>query len=118
MASTDSTTSGAKRTAVKTQRISPGVYGTLDGSYRTSRNEQGRWVLHNRDGSQVGEADGYRTSDEALTALVDVLEADLTTLNTAPPKPQRNAAKGDAQGRNEPAQAERKPRGRKQPATT
>jgi hypothetical protein len=115
MASTDSTTSGAKRTAVKTRRIAPGVYSTLDGSYSTQRNEEGRWVLHNRDGSQVGEADGYRTSDEALTALVDVLEADLTTLNTAPPKPTRNAVKGDAQGRNEPA--ERKPRGRKQPAT-
>ena len=60
------------RTAVKTRRIAPGVYGTLDGSYRTQRNDKGRWVLHSSDGSQVGEQDGYRTSDEALTALVDV----------------------------------------------
>jgi hypothetical protein len=90
----------------------------LDGSYRTQRNDEGRWTLHERTGKQVGEPDGYRTSDEALTALVDVIDADLTTLNTPPAKPVRNAAKGDAQGRNEPTeQPKRKPRGRRQPAT-
>jgi hypothetical protein len=75
------------RTAVKTRRISPGVYGTLDGSYRTQRNDKGRWLLYDSDGKRVGEEDGYRTSDEALTALTDVLEADLLTLNTPPAKP-------------------------------
>jgi hypothetical protein len=63
------------------------VYGTLDGSYRTQRTSEGRWLLHNSDGTQVGEQDGYRTSDAALTALTDVLEADLLTLNSPPAKP-------------------------------
>lgn len=103
------------RTAVKTRRIAPGVYSTLDGSHRTQRNDEGKWVLHTRDGRQVGEQDGYRTSDEALTALVDVLEADLTTLNTPPAKPQRNAETKPAAGRNEPTAKPK--RQRKQPAT-
>jgi hypothetical protein len=115
MASTDGKTSGAQRTAVKTRRIAPGVYSTLDGSYRTQRSEEGHWVLHNRDGSQVGEADGYRTSDEALTALVDVLEADLTSLNTAPAKPKANAESKGATGRNEPTAT---PKGRRKAAAT
>jgi len=117
MASTDSKTSGALRTAVKTRRIAPGMYSTLDGSYRTSRNDEGRWVLHSSDGSQVGEQDGYRTSDAALTALTDVLEHDLQALNTPPAKPQRNPESKGATGRNEPTKPERKPRQRKQPAT-
>ena len=89
------------RTAVKTRRIAQGVYLTLDGSHRIQRNDEGKWVLHTCDDRQVGEQDGYRTSDEALTALVDVLEADLTTLNTAPAKPQRKTETKPAAGRNE-----------------
>ena len=105
------------RTAVKTRRISPGVYGTLDGSYRTQRTSEGRWTLHDSDGTQVGEQDGYRTSDEALTFLVDVLEADLTSLNTPPAKPTRNQETKPATGRNEPTKPDRKPRQRKVAAT-
>jgi hypothetical protein len=114
MASKDSTTSGVQRTAVKTRRNASGVYGTLDGSYRTSRTEEGRWMLHDSTGKRVGEEDGYRTSDAALTALVDVLEADLQRLNTAPAKPARNAEVKGASGRNEPA----KPKSRRKVAAT
>jgi hypothetical protein len=103
------------RTAVKTRRIAPGVYSTLDGSYRTQRNDEGKWVLHRSDGTPVGEEDGYRTSDEALTALVDVLEVDLTSLNTAPAKPTANAESKGATGRNEPTA---KPKSRRKVAAT
>jgi hypothetical protein len=104
------------RTTVKTRRIAPGVYGTLDGSYRTQRNDKGRWLLHDSDGTQVGEQDGYRTSDEALTALVDDLDRDLLTLNTPP---LRNVETKPATGRNQPTeQPKRKPRQRREePAT-
>jgi hypothetical protein len=126
MASTDSTTSGVQRTAVKTRRILLGVYSTLDGSYRTSRNEEGRWMLHDSTDKQVGEPDGYRTSDQALSALVDDLEADLLTLNTPPAKPEPQPTKQELAERFAAEEAtranvdpvtERKRRQRKQPAT-
>jgi hypothetical protein len=115
MASTDGTTSGVQRTAVKTRRIAPGVYRTLDGSHETARNDEGRWLLFTVKGGQRGEqiGDEYKTSDLALTALVDVLEADLTTLNTAPAKPTRNAEAKGATGRNE---STAKPKGRQRKA--
>jgi hypothetical protein len=102
------------RTAVKTRRITPGVYGTLDGSYRTQRNDKGRWLLHDNDGIQVGEQEGYRTSDEALTALVDDLDHDLLTLNTPPVQ---NVGTKPATGRNEPTKPEPKRRQRKAAVT-
>jgi hypothetical protein len=51
----------ADRTSVKTRRISPGVYATLNGEFQTERDGK-VWKLRRN-----GEPVGYRTSDEALT---------------------------------------------------
>lgn len=89
----------SKRTTVKTRRVQPGTYATLDGSHRVIRQEDGKWTLLRGTQELKG---GFKTSDEALSAIVEEFGGQLDTLNTAPEKPKANAAKGDAQGSNEP----------------
>jgi hypothetical protein len=90
------------RTSVKTRRISPGVYATLNGEFQTARDGK-VWKLH-RGGELVGKPDGYRTSDEALTAIVAEGLAELEALNTPPAKP-KAAPKAEA---SEPGVSERR----------
>jgi hypothetical protein len=81
-------TKPAERTAVKTRRIAPGQYTSLDGQVLASRNEDGKgWTLAKRDGEEwTALKRDYRTSDEALTAAVTDHGFQLEALNTPPKK--------------------------------
>jgi hypothetical protein len=81
-------------------------------SHETAQNTEGKWQLFTVNGGQRGEriGDEYRTSDQALSALVDDLDRDLLFLNSPPPKPQRNKEKGAATGRNQPTEPKRRQR--------
>jgi hypothetical protein len=84
----------ADRTSVKTRRIASGVYATLNGEFQTARDGKVWKLRRSADGEPVGKQEGYRTSDEALSAIVTEGLAELAALNTAPAKPK--AAKPEA----------------------
>jgi hypothetical protein len=77
-------TKPAERTAVKTRRIAPGHYASLNGQVRVQRQEDGTWTLFHLEEVIEG---GFKTSDEGLTAAVQAHGHKLDELNTRPPKP-------------------------------
>jgi hypothetical protein len=75
-------TKPAERTAVKTRRIAPGHYASLNGQVRVQRQEDGTWTLFHLEEVVQG---GFKTSDEGLTAAVQAHGFKLEELNTRPP---------------------------------
>jgi hypothetical protein len=83
----------AERTAVKTRRIAPGHYASLNGQVRVQRQEDGTWTLFHLEEVVQG---GFKTSDEGLTAAVQAHGHKLDELNTRPAKPKADPPKAEA----------------------
>jgi hypothetical protein len=82
-----------ERTSVKTRRIGPGQYASLNGQVRVTRGEDRMWTLFHLEEELKG---GYKTSDAALTAAVQEHGFVLAELNTPPAKPKRERAAATA----------------------